>query len=232
MIDGLSVLALIPARGGSKGLPGKNLRPLAGRPLVAWSVAQARACPRIDRVVISSDDAAIIDAARAAGADAPFVRPAALATDTAGSVEMALHALDSLGTAYDLLVLLQPTSPLRAVADIDACLDLVAGSTAPAALAVCAAAKSPWWMLTLGPEGEIAPLLPPPAGTRRQDLPAAYHPNGAVYVVRVAALRAAQSFAPSGTRAHVMPAERSVDIDSALDFRLAELLAAERGTLL
>jgi N-acylneuraminate cytidylyltransferase len=224
MIDGLSVLALITARGGSKGLPDKNLRPLAGRPLVAHSVAHALACPVIDRVVISSDDPRIIRAAVAAGAEAPFVRPAALATDSAGSVEVVLHALDALERPYDLLVLLQPTSPLRRPGDIEACLHRTIEAAAPGCLSVCEAAKSPWWMVTLDEAGCVHSLLPPVEAHRRQDLPPVYLPNGAVYVVRTGWLRAQRAFIGAGTRAHVMPAARSVDIDTALDFRLAEML--------
>jgi CMP-N,N'-diacetyllegionaminic acid synthase len=228
MIAGLSVLALITARGGSKGLPGKNLRPLGGRPLVAWSVEQARASTLIDRTVISSDDGAIIKAAVAAGAEAPFVRPATLAIDTASSVEVALHALAEMGQPFDLLVLLQPTSPLRETADIDACIRLVAEGGAPSAVSVTPAAKSPWWMQSLDKAGRLSPLLPPVDASRRQDLPQAFVPNGAVYVVRSDWLGARRAFLGPGSVGHVMPPERSVDIDTLLDFRLAELIVADR----
>jgi CMP-N,N'-diacetyllegionaminic acid synthase len=229
MIDGLTVLALITARGGSKGLPGKNLRPLGGRPLVAWSVEQARAAALVDRVVISSDDPAIIAAADAAGCEAPFVRPAELAVDAASSVDVALHALAALEQPYDLLVLLQPTSPLRLAADIDACIRRVVVEGAPSCISVTPSAKSPYWMQTMDPDGRLSPLLEAPASTRRQDLPPVYLPNGAVYAVRVAWLRRHRAFVGTGSLGYVMPPERSVDIDTLLDFRLAEAILAEGG---
>jgi CMP-N,N'-diacetyllegionaminic acid synthase len=230
MINGLSVLALITARGGSKGLPGKNIRPLGGRPLVAWSVGQARASALIDRVVISSDDAAIIGAAVAAGAEAPFVRPAELADDGASSADVVRHALAMLERPYDLLVLLQPTSPLRATADIDSCIRRVALDGAPSCIGVTPAAKSPWWMQTMDEAGRLSPLLTPVPATRRQGLPVVYVPNGAVYVVRVPWFLEHGLFLGQDSVGHVMPAERSVDIDTLLDFRLAEAMLAGDGS--
>ncbi len=226
MIAGLSVLALVVARGGSKGLPGKNLMPLGGKPLVAWSVEQARAATLVDRVVISSDDGEIIAAAAAAGAEAPFVRPAELANDQADSVSVALHALDSLERSFDLLVLLQPTSPLRLAADIDTCLRRLVDEGAPSCLGVTEAPCSPYWMLTMDGAGRLMRLLDAPAATRRQDLPAVYVPNGAVYAVRVPWLRHHRAFVGEGTLGHIMPAERSVDIDTILDFHMAETILA------
>jgi N-acylneuraminate cytidylyltransferase len=228
MIGSLRVLALIPARGGSKGLPGKNVRPLAGKPLIAWSVAAARASRFIDRIVVSSDDAAIIQAAVEAGAEAPFIRPPELARDDTPSQPVILHALDTIAEQFDLVVLLQPTSPLRTAADIDACVEKVV-TGAPACISVVAPAKSPWWMYRMDASGHLAPLMDGPAATRRQDLPAVVAPNGAVYVARVPWLRANGGFVGPGTVGYQMPADRSVDIDDALDLKLAELILAGEG---
>jgi len=229
MIAALSVLALIPARGGSKGLPGKNLRPLAGRPLIAWSIAAARACPAIDDVIVSTDDPAIAAAARAEGARVPFPRPAELATDGARSIDVVHHALRALPALPDLVVLLQPTSPLRRAEDITAALTRCVESGADTCVSVTPSAKSPAWMYQLDAEGRMRPLLDTPAASRRQDLPPVYVLNGAVYVARTPWLLAHDGFiAPDGV-ASVMPPERSIDIDTLLDFRLAELLAAEHG---
>ncbi|OAN49287.1 acylneuraminate cytidylyltransferase [Paramagnetospirillum marisnigri] len=225
-----SVLALITARGGSKGLPGKNIRPLGGKPLVAWTVEQARACPLVDRVVISSDDPEIILAAQAAGCEAPFIRPAELASDTASSADVAIHALDALGQDFDILVLLQPTSPLRESADIDACIrKLVDHPEAPSVVSVTESSKSPWWMQTMDDGGRLSPLMPDANAARRQDQPRVFVPNGAVYVVRVAWLRQRRAFLGEGSLGHEMPADRSVDIDSLLDFRIAEAILAAGG---
>lgn len=224
------ILALVCARGGSKGLPGKNVRPLAGRPVIAWSVEAAMGASLVDRVVVSTDDPAIAEAARAAGAEVPFLRPAELASDTAGIYDVIFHALDSLDEQPSHVVLLQATSPLRIAADIDGCIRLCLDQGAPAAATLCEPGKSPYWMFHLGPDGTVRPVIACDGpGGRRQDLPAAWAPNGAVYVAETAWLRRERNFWKAGvTLGYVMPPERSVDIDSLLDFRLAELLMGDR----
>lgn len=218
MIDGRRVLAVIPARGGSKGLPGKHLLQAGGRALIAWTIEAARAATCIDRTVLSSDDEAIMACARAHGCDVPFRRPAELATDSAASIDVVLHAVDAL-PGYDVVVLLQPTSPLRGAADVDAACATLAASKAPACVSVAPVAQSPYWMYRLGDRGTLQPIAELPAGaTRRQDLPEVYALNGAIYVADVAWLRRTRSFVTRETVAHVMPAERSVDIDTSADF--------------
>ena len=229
MINGGKVLAVIAARGGSKGLPGKNIRPVAGRPLIAWSIAAAQGSRSIDRTVLSSDDAAIMQAAQACGCDVPFRRPAHLASDDATSISVLLHALDEL-PGFEFVMLLQATSPLRSSADIDAACALLAQSGAPACVSVCLAEQSPYWMVRLGPGHELQPLLETPAGaTRRQDLPAVYTLNGAVYVARTDWLRQTGSFISPQTVAHVMPAARSIDIDTLEDFEAFAKAVAENA---
>jgi CMP-N,N'-diacetyllegionaminic acid synthase len=217
VIAGRSVLAVIPARGGSKGLPGKNILPVNGRPLLAWTVDAAQGARCIDRVVLSSDDDAIIAVARTLGCEAPFRRPAELATDTANSIDVVLHALDML-PGFDIVVLLQPTSPLRTAGDIEeACSRLVA-SGAPACVSVCLSEHSPYWMFLLDDNQTLTPLVETPAGvTRRQELPPVYVLNGAIYVADTAWLRKSRAFVTRDTVAHVMPAERSIDIDTDRD---------------
>lgn len=224
------VLALICARGGSKGLPGKNVRPLAGKPMVAWSVEAALGSALIARTVVSTDDPAIAEAARAAGAEVPFLRPPELATDGAGLMDVIFHALDTLNETPSHVVLLQATSPLRTSGDIDSCVRLCLERGADAAATICEADKSPYWMFHLNDDGSIRLVIPrDEVGSRRQDLPPAWVPNGAVYVARTEWLRREGTFWRQGiTLGHVMPRERSVDIDSLLDFRIAEMLMAER----
>ncbi len=221
MIDGLSVLAVIPARGGSKGVPGKNLRPVGGRPLIEWTIDAARGSELVDRTILSSDDDQIIRAARAAGCDVPFRRPAALATNSAASIDVLLDSLDRLPD-YDVVVLLQPTSPLRTTADIDAALRLLATTGAPSCVSVCAAADHPW--LTFADcDVRLTPYceVPADASLRRQDLPPAWVLNGAVYALRVADLRADRRLVhPGRTAAYVMSIEKSHDIDTWDDIRL------------
>lgn len=225
MIGSLSVLALIAARGGSKGLPGKNIRPVHGRPLIDFTIGAARAARCIDRLVLSTDDRAIASAGLAGGCEVPFMRPAALAGDEARSIDVVLDALDRL-PPYDVVVLLQPTSPARTAADIDeACAQLVR-QDAPSCVSVTLVDESPYWMFRLDEAMRLAPLLPAPVASRRQDLPPVYVLNGAVYAARTEWLRRTGGFVGEGTVAHVMPRERSIDIDTLEDFEVFAARAA------
>lgn len=223
MIDGRKVLAVITARGGSKGLPGKNVADVAGKPMVAWSAIAARQSAHVDRIILSSDDDRIMAAARAVGCDIPFRRPAHLATDTSPVAETLIHALDTIDEAFDYLVLLQATSPLRVAADIDACLQLCHRHDAPAVTVT--ETKPPQWMFHLAADATLRPVVAadgPPG--RRQDLPPTYMLNGAVYAAPVAQYRQTRDFIVAETRAHVMPRERSVDIDTMTDLLLARAI--------
>lgn len=219
-----SVLALIPARGGSKGLPGKNIRPLKGKPLIGWSIEAARASRYVSRIVVSSDDEEILAVARDQGAETPFRRPASLAGDATPGMDVVLHALDQLA-GFEWVVLLQPTSPLRLSADIDAAIEQCLKTNAPACVSVCEAPASPWWMFEVGAECRMRSFLPAEQRpVRRQDLPDLYALNGAVYVAKTEWLRMSLSFLTEETVAYVMPPARSVDIDTLFDFQLAECL--------
>lgn len=230
MPDGRRVVGLIPARGGSKGLPRKNVLPLAGHPLIAWTVAAALASVSLDAVVVSTDDDAIGRAAEEAGAEFPFVRPAELAGDSSAMVNVVIDALDRLagqGRPFDVVVLLQPTSPLRTAADIDGAVALLEGDARHAVVSVCPCEHSPLLAGVLPPDGSLDAFLTADArSANRQTLPAFHRLNGAVYVAEVDWLRSSLSFIAPGAFAYVMPAERSVDIDTELDFALAECLIA------
>ncbi len=216
------VLALITARGGSKGLPRKNVLPAGGKPLIAWTVEAAISAKCVDRVVLSSDDDEIMAAAKAAGCDVPFCRPPYLASDMASSIDVVLHALDQL-PRYDYVILLQPTSPLRTAADIDAAFELMLEKSAPSCVSICEADQSPYWMYRLSNDGKLQGLLTTENATRRQDLPPVYILNGAIYIARTEWLRSTKSFLNSATIAYEMPKERSLDIDNADDFNLFRL---------
>lgn len=230
MLGNERVLGIICGRGGSKGLPGKNIRPLAGRPMIAWSVDAARTAHTIDRTIVSTDCEEIAEAARAAGADVPFLRPPELSSDTAGLVDVLLHALDMLGEHYDILVLLQATSPLRIGADIDACVNKLADGNTSTAVTVARSPKPLHWSLVLDDKGLAQPMFGEDAFLgRRQTQQTVFLPNGAVYAARVPWLRQRRTFWSFGeTVAMEMPPERSVDVDTLLDFRLAEVLIADR----
>jgi N-acylneuraminate cytidylyltransferase len=210
-------LAVIPARGASKGVPGKNIRSVGGKPLVAWTIEAARAARRVDRVILSSDDPAIIDEARRRGCEVPFVRDAALAGDRTPTLDVVLDAIE-LCPGYDWVLLLQPSSPLRTAADIDGALEECVRRGAPSCVSVCLARESPWWMYTRRPDGRLEPLLPPPPTTRRLDRPPVYALNGAVYFARCDWLARERRFIGPDTVAYEMPAERSIDIDTESDF--------------
>lgn len=228
------VLAIIPARGGSKGLPGKNVTPLRGKPLIAWTIEAARQARRISRVVVSTDSPQIADAARAFGAEVPFLRPDELARDDTPAVDAALHALDWLLTHEryepDWVALLQPTSPLRVAEDIDACAALAAERDAAAVVSVTPAHPHPYWARRIDGDGQLSPLLEVAVPATRQSLPDAFSLNGAVYLVRTSSLRERRTFHPPRTWAYVMPRERSIDVDSAMDLRIADALWDLRHT--
>lgn len=229
MIGDRRVLAVITARGGSKGLPGKALLPLAGVPLIGWTIRAAQASQRIDRLILSSDDPEIIRVAQDQGCEAPFVRPETLATDTASSIDVVLDAVERV-PGYDVVVLLQPTSPLRTTEDIDGTVDLLGDR--PSAVSVTPASIHPW--LTYGSDeaGRLLPLMNVPDGVslRRQDLPAAWSLNGAVYAAAVSWLKDSRSFVVGGqTGFWPMPPETSVDIDTREDFNEAQKIIDTRN---
>jgi N-acylneuraminate cytidylyltransferase len=230
LIDGLKVLGFVPARGGSKGLPRKNILDLAGRPLIGWTLAAAKGSAYLDRCVVSTDDEEIAQVARRLGGDVPFLRPAAIAGDDADTFDAVQHALEQI-PGYDILVILQPTSPLRSADDIDAALEQLQRYQAPACVSVVEPAKSPYWSYRIDAEHRLRPLLDPKlARNRRQDLPASYVLNGAVYAARVDWLLQHRNWMGEHTVAHLMPPERSLDIDTAFDLEVASLyLQAPRG---
>ena len=222
MIGDLSVLAIIPARGGSKGVPRKNIRDVAGRPLLGWTVAAAKASRYIDRLILSSDDDDIIAAARGEQCEVPFKRPGELARDETPGIDPVLHALEQL-PGHDIVVLLQPTSPLRTAADIDGCLERMLATQAPACVSVRTADDHPYWIYSIDASGRMKAFAAPEEGAanRRQDLPAAWVLNGAVYAARTAWLAGTRSFLTGETVGFVMPAQRSLDIDTELDLENA-----------
>ncbi|MBE7940346.1 MULTISPECIES: acylneuraminate cytidylyltransferase family protein [Ramlibacter] len=226
-------IATILARGGSKGLPGKNVRPFAGKPLIAHSIAQALACPGIDGVYVSTDDEEIARIAREHGATVPYRRPAELATDQAPKIPAIEHLvahLEGQGEAIDFVVDLQPTSPLRTPADIEAALAQARAGDADLVTTVTEPSHNPYYTLVEVQADGCVALSKPNAAVRRQDVPAVWGLNGSVYVWRRAALaRAARDgFWTVRIQPCAMPRERSVDIDDLFDFEFAQWLASRR----
>lgn len=218
MYKGKKILALIPARGGSKGLPGKNIKPLLGKPLIAWTIDAAKKSKYLDRLILSSDDAKIIGVARKWGCEAPFIRPKNIAKDDTPHIEPIMHAIRTLPEKYDFIVMLQPTSPLRLAEDIDGCIKQCIDGHRQSCVSVTKADKSPLWMYRLGKNGLMSSLLKlKKIPMRRQNLPKVYILNGAVYVADCKKLLKSRAFLVPRTYAFEMPGERSVDIDTELD---------------
>ena len=223
----MTLLALIPARGGSKATPRKNIRPFCGKPLLQWTIDVALAAPSIDRVVVSTDDDEIAEVALAGGAEVPFLRPAELASDTAAGIAPVFHALEQLPEVTDLL-LLQPTSPLRLVADVEAIVALRRQAGRESAVSVTPSSKHPAWMFGLTPQQQLERLLPVSEAVCRQQLPAAYVLNGALYLASRSFLGCERSFLTADTLGYVMPQERSIDIDTPLDWEWGEFLMQQQ----
>jgi len=228
MINDKKVLAIIPARGGSKSLPGKNIKELCGKPLIAWSIEVALSCSKIDRVIISTDDKNIAEVAKKCGAEVPFIRPHELASDTASTIEVVFHAIDWLKKHQDYkagyILLLQPTSPLRTSKDIKCAIQTLKHKKARSVVTVCEA-DHPLWSNILPEDNNMKDFIRPQIlNKRRQDLPRFYGLNGAIYLAETDYLRECNGFLGQDTFAYEMPKERSIDIDTDIDFKLACLL--------
>ncbi len=228
------VLGVIPARGGSKGIPRKNLFQLHGQPLLAYTVTAALSSHTLTRTVLSTDDEEILMLGRELGVDAPFLRPAALAGDDVSSAEVARHALAFVEAEeqreYDALVLLEPTAPLRTANDVDEAVERLHESDADSVVTVCRVDAPHPVKMQIIEDGLLKPYLPHlwREGLTRQQLPPVYYLTGAVYAVRASVIRETGSLWGRSTAPVVMPPERSVNIDSRADLALAEVFLRNR----
>ena len=233
----MNITCVIGARGGSKGLAGKNIRPLFGKPLIGWSIDHAKACPEIRRVVVSTDSEAIAEAARSCGAEVPFMRPAELANDSAGKWAVWQHALEACerhyGEKIDLLVDLDCTSPLREPSDIQRAIEQFQRAGVDAVFSVCEARKNPYFNMLEEVDGRLAicKALPRPI-VRRQDAPKVYEHVASIYVLSPAYLRRGTGLLSGQTKGYDIGPEKSHDVDSQLDFELIEFLLKKRKGLL
>ena len=228
----MTTIATICARGGSSGLPGKNIKLLAGKPLIVHTIEQAFACQRIKRVFVSTDSPEIAEVARSAGAEVPGLRPAELATATAAKMPVIRHLvglMEAQGVEVSRIVDLDPTSPLRLMTDIESCLDLLDADT-DVVITGYPAEKNPYFnMVEAKPDGNIGLVKSLPGGVvARQQAPVVFAMNASVYVWHRHTLDL--GLWEGRVKLHAMPRERSIDIDTPIDFRLVELLLAERGT--
>lgn len=227
----MKTLYVIPARGGSKGIPGKNIKPLAGKPLIEYSIDVARALANYEDICVTTDDNAIIETVERTGLKVPFVRPAELSTDQSGTYEVLLHALDfyeSKGVHYDTMVLLQPTSPFRTVDDVKACLELYSDDI-DMVVSVKQAATNPYYnAFEIDDNGFLHISKGEGNYTRRQDAPKVWEYNGAVYVINVESLRKMPLGKFTRRRMYEMSAERSIDLDTPTDWLIAETIITKQ----
>jgi CMP-N,N'-diacetyllegionaminic acid synthase len=220
------ILALITARGGSKRLPGKNIRPLGGKPLVVWSIDVAKNIPVICDILVSTDDQAIATVCKEAGAFVPWLRPTELATDTASSVDTALHALDwyeAVKGTVDGILLLQPTSPFRTQATMHRGIELFSQHGFQPVLGVSPTHAHPMWTLRMEGDHLVPFMQEHGLVTRSQDLPVAYVVNGSFYLIAPVELRACRSFVgPKTIPLCIDSPQEAMDIDTEWDFKVAE----------
>jgi len=231
----MRVVGIIPARGGSKGVPRKNIRPLGGRPLLAYTAEAALAASRLSRVILSTEDEEIAAIGRSCGLEVPFRRPAELAQDetpTLPVVQHAIRSLEELGDRFDAVCLLQPTHPLRLPGDIDACIELLERTAADAVVTVLPvpAEHNPHWVYFQAPDGSLrlstgerAPI------PRRQALPQAFHREGSVYVTRRDVVSEGNSLYGHKLVGYQISPERSINIDTSEDWERAERLLKRLG---
>lgn len=224
MFNNQKILALIPARGGSKGIKDKNIIFLAGKPLIAYSIEAAKYSKYIDDIIVTTDSEKIAEISKQYGASVPFIRPAELATDTSKTIDAVLHAIKTLKTMrkeYDVLVLLQPTQPLRTNNDIDEALEVYYKNKEEGLVSVSFVDDSPLLIRSISNEGKLLNLLSQNSTCRRQDMPEYYKVNGCIYINKIDEINENTSFNDNKVP-FIMMKEHSVDIDELSDLWMAE----------
>lgn len=234
MYKGKKILGVITARGGSKGIPGKNVKELCGKPLIAHTVLATKQSKYLTRTIVSTDYENIAEVAKKYGGDVPFLRPPDLAGDKSTSIAVVQHAISWLkehnGEEYDYLMILQPTSPMRTATDIDECIKLIVDSGADSVMSMYELIDFSLKKLKRIEDGVILPLLDDEGRTSsmRQDLGKTYKRNCAVYLTKVEHIMKGDLFGPV-SRAYIIPEERSMDINKPIDFEFAEFLGKKLG---
>jgi CMP-N-acetylneuraminic acid synthetase len=229
----MRVLGIVTARGGSKGVPRKNVRELAGRPLLVWTAEAAHAAKLLARIVLTTDDEEIAEVGRRAGLDVPFMRPAELAQDSTPSLPVLQHVvatLEAAGDRYDATCLLQPTNPLRAPDTIDRCIELLETSGADSVVTILPvpAEYNPHWVFFQDASGALVPAMSGPLIARRQELPPAFHREGQVYVTKRDVLMERNSLYGARTIGYPIDPATAVNIDTPEDWTRAEALLGAR----
>jgi len=223
LINDKTVLAIIPARGGSKRLPRKNVLPFAGKPLIVWTIEAGLKSRYIDKVIVTSDDDEIQKISLEAGSKI-IKRPHKLAKDNTNLNNVIKHAINIFEEQYDIVVVLQPTSPLRKAEDIDNALEIMERVKAPAVISVCKSNKPLNWHFSVQVNGTLKPILQNKIISNSQENESTYIPNGALYISKTEYFNSTNTFYNDLTIAYIMTQEKSVDIDSQFDFAIAESL--------
>ena len=227
------VIGIIPARGGSKGIPRKNIVPLYGKPLISWTIESAIKAENLDHVVVSTEDEEIRDISLACGAEAPFLRPKELARDNIPNIDVLIHAVEWMkkneNVHPEYIVLLQPTSPLRSHHDIDEAIRIALDKKANSVVSVCKVEHHPYKLRCVDENGALKNMYIKPEGyLPRQVYPDVYSVNGAIYVVQYETLINRRILFAECTYPYVMPPERSLDIDDDWDLYLTSLILKDR----
>lgn len=231
MYKGKKIAALITARGGSKGIPKKNITKLCGKPLIHWTVESALKSKYIDKIFLSTDSDEIINSVKKFPVEIPFKRPKNLSSDKATSTDVILHFLDWVkknGDEYDTLLLLQPTSPFRKSEHIDNSIKKFIGAKALSLISVTENIKSPYLSRKINSKGYIENLFNVKSEKRRQDIPVTYYINGAIYLMDVKDFQKYKTFQTPKTLSYIMPYYSSIDIDEPMDLKIAELYYKEK----
>jgi CMP-N,N'-diacetyllegionaminic acid synthase len=236
MYKGKKILGLIPARGGSKGLPGKNIKPLCGKPLIAWAIEQGLASKYLDKVIVSTDDEEIAKVSRSFGAEVPFMRPGELATDAAKTIDVVVHALEFLkqrgGLEFDYLALLEPTSPLRKNGDIDKSIAKLIDNGKNVDCLVSLGKISlehPEITKSLDINGYVKPFFEQEVtATRRQDYSSAYFPYGVIYLSKVETLFSSKTFYQERTLPFLIERWQNYEVDDIYDFMVIETILKQK----
>lgn len=230
---GEKIIGIILARGGSKGVPRKNIKKLNGKPLIYYVIKAGLKSKYINRLIVSTDDSEIAEVAKRYGAEVPFIRPSYLATDEAKGIDAIIHCIEWLKKEEkfvpDEIIHLQPTTPFITTDDINKAYEEFFNSTASSLIGITRVDKNPYWMRRINKDGYLEAFINDhKVYSRRQELPPVYVLNGAIYIVKTDALLRNRSFETEKTLPYVMPKERSVDIDDIFDWKLAEFLMEER----
>lgn len=226
MYKGKTFLAIIPARGGSKGIPRKNITIINGKPLIQYTIDEAKNSKYLDRIIVSTDDKEIAEVAEKCGAEVPFLRPKELATDNAKTIDALIHAVKELekrGSKYDYVVLLQPTQPLRRSWHIDEAIRKIVETNEESLVSVSEVKEHPILMRTIGEDGKVKNLMEISSTVRRQDFPAFYKVNGAIYINKINKNFTKNTSLNDNKLAYLMDKKYDLDIDEPIDLEFFKL---------